>query len=349
MPPSERAAPTREASAPPVAPDVDDAVAPAADATAAPPRPSGPAERRRSSPTPAELSGPAGQRLVRHVRRRLFGALAVANLSGAAIVIACITWVLPGPPEAELSTRLLVTNAILGGAFLLLVLPAGVFWGEAWLRSGRRWAEEAREPTDKEVTALLRAPFRLFLVHATLWLVAAFLFSLVNALVEVDLLSRTAFTITLGGFTTSAFAYLLAERIIRPLASAALCRHHVDRPKLPGVVTRALLGWMLGTGVPLAGLAITAIFALAQDDATATELAVTMLVLSGTGLVIGWWITVLGARAVADPVSSLREGIARVADGDLDARVDVYDGSVLGLLQAGFNDMATGLQERERL
>lgn len=297
----------------------------------------------------ARLSGPDGHRLVRRVRRRLFAALAVANLVGAAIVIVCITWVLPGSPPAALTTRLLVTNAILGGGFLLVVLPAGLMWGEAWLRSGRRWIQEGRDPTDREVTAVLRAPFRLFLVHATLWLVAAFLFSLLNALVDIDLLPRVAFTIALGGFTTSAFAYLLAERILRPLASAALAVRTVARPKLPGVVTRTLLGWALGTGVPLAGLAITAIFALTQQDSTATELAVTMLVLATTGLVIGWWVTVLGARAVADPVSSLRAGISRIAEGDLDARVEVYDGSVLGLLQAGFNDMASGLQERERL
>lgn len=313
-----------------------------------PPGPVGDPMGPPSAP-PGRLSAADGSRLVRRVRRRLLVSLAIANLVGAAVVIACITWVLPGSPEARLSTRLLVLNGALGGAFLLVVLPAGVIWGEAWLRSGRRWLREGRQPTDREVTAVLRAPLRLFLVHATLWLIAAFLFSLVNALVEVDLLPRVAFTVVLGGFTTSAFAYLLAERILRPLASAALSVHTVARPRLPGVVTRTLLGWTLGTGVPLAGLAITAIFALAQRDATATELAVTMLVLAGGGLVIGWWVTVLGARAVADPVSSLRTGIAQVADGDLDARIEVYDGSVLGLLQAGFNDMAAGLRERERV
>ncbi len=295
------------------------------------------------------LSAAEGARLVRLVRRRLFVALAIANLVGAAIVVACITWVLPSSPEARFSARLLVLNGALGGAFLLVVLPAGVVWGEAWLRSGRRWLREGREPTDREVTAVLRAPLRLFLVHVALWLTAAFAFSLVNAVVQTNLLPRVAFTVVLGGSTTAAFAYLLAERILRPLASVALSFRTGARPRLPGVVTRTLLGWTLGTGVPLAGLAITAIFDLAQRDASATELAVTMLVLAGAGLVLGWWVTVLGARAVADPVSSLRVGIAQVADGDLDARVEVYDGSVLGLLQAGFNDMAAGLQERERV
>ncbi|QXC59575.1 adenylate/guanylate cyclase domain-containing protein [Aquihabitans sp. G128] len=302
-----------------------------------------------SNPFHRRLSARDGRRLIRRVRLELFGALALANLVGAALVVVCIAWVLPGSPPGGLSTRLLVTNAILGGAFGLVVLPAAIVWGEAWLRGGRKWIQEGRDPTDREVTAVLRSPMRLFLVHATAWLVAAGLFALLNALIDVDLLPRVAFTITLGGFTTSAFAYLLAERILRPLAREALSIRTVERPKLPGVVTRTLLGWTLGTGVPLAGLAITAIFALTQDDSSATPLAVTMLVLAGVGLVVGWWVTVLGARAVADPVSSLRWGIGQIAEGHLETRVEVYDGSVLGLLQAGFNDMATGLEERERL
>ena len=300
-------------------------------------------------PLPERLAGPEGKRLVRRIRRRLFAALALANLTGVAIVVACIWWVLPGSPDARISTKLLVANAVLGGAFLLLVIPLGVLWGEAWLRSGRRWLQERRPPTEREVTAVLRSPGRLFMVHLTTWMLAAVVFTLANSLVEIELLPRVAFTIVLAGFTTSGFAYLASERIVRPLATAALSMRSVDKPRLPGVVTRTMLGWMLGTAIPLTGLAIVAIFALADHQATATELAVTMLVLSSVGLILGWWMTVLGAHAVADPVASLRRGIAEVADGNLDARVEVYDGSVLGLLQAGFNDMAAGLQEREQL
>jgi adenylate cyclase len=41
--------------------------------------------------------------------------------------------------------------------------------------------------------------------------------------------------------------------------------------------------------------------------------------------------------------------LARVEAGDLDAHVPVDDGSEVGLLQAGFNQMAAGLREREQL
>lgn len=57
----------------------------------------------------------------------------------------------------------------------------------------------------------------------------------------------------------------------------------------------------------------------------------------------------VAARSVADPIAAMRGALARVEAGELDARVAVDDGSEVGLLQAGFNDMATGLAEREQI
>lgn len=275
-------------------------------------------------------------------------AMAVANTTGVALVVTCILWVLPGEPIV-LSRLLVVSNVIAAAVFLFVICPIGVLWGEAWLRSGRRWIHEGRAPTEAEVTAVLRAPFRLFTVHASIWFLAALVFSLTNALIDVELLARVAFTTAFGGLTTSAFAYLLAERITRPLASAAMSISDLPKPRLPGILTRTLLGWVLGTGVPLLGLALVGLFALIDGSSSPTQLGITMIVVAGIGLTFGYWSTVLGARAVSDPVRSLYGAVMELADGNMDARVEIYDGSVLGLLQAGFNDMAEGLQEREEL
>jgi adenylate cyclase len=276
-------------------------------------------------------------------------AVAVANLVGVAVVVACVTWVLPGD-EVDQSATVIAINAVVVALYLVLVVPLAIILGEGWLRAGRRWISEGRAPTDREVTAVLRAPIRLFVVHATLWLIAAALLTVINAVLDPEVVARVAFTVALGGLTTSAFTYLIAERLTRPLAKAALSIHTVARPKLPGVTTRTVLGWALGTGVPLLGLIIVGIFALADPgSATVTSLAVTMITLAGVGLVFGAWVALLGARAMADPIAGLRRAIRRLGEGDLDARVEVSDGSVLGLLQSGFNDMAEGLAERERL
>ncbi|MGH2805210.1 MAG: adenylate/guanylate cyclase domain-containing protein, partial [Thermoleophilaceae bacterium] len=63
----------------------------------------------------------------------------------------------------------------------------------------------------------------------------------------------------------------------------------------------------------------------------------------------GLFATLFAAKAIADPVTSVRDGLERVKRGELEARVPVDDGSEVGLLQAGFNRMAEGLCERERI
>lgn len=55
------------------------------------------------------------------------------------------------------------------------------------------------------------------------------------------------------------------------------------------------------------------------------------------------------ARSIAEPLEALRGAVARVEAGTLDVLVPVDDGSEVGFLQAGFNHMAAGLRERERL
>lgn len=290
----------------------------------------------------------SGQRLVRRVRWTLNAGLAVANLTGVAVVVACVTWVIPGPPVDNLG-RLIVLNLVVGLGFFLLVIPSLMAWGEAWQRTGRRWLQEERDPSPREVTAVLHAPFRIFTVHVTAWCLASVAFTVLNALLDPEMLTRVAFTILLGGLTTSAFTYLITERIMRPVAARALSATPVERPQLPGVVSRTVIAWALGSGIPLLGLVLTGIFGLIRPRSTATQLSVTMIVIGGLGLVVGLWVVLLGARAMAAPLRDLKRAIARVGAGDLGARAEIYDGSELGLLQSGFNEMASGLEERERL
>jgi adenylate cyclase len=64
-------------------------------------------------------------------------------------------------------------------------------------------------------------------------------------------------------------------------------------------------------------------------------------------LTFGLLITVLNARSVVAPVASVRDALLAVEQGDLDREVVVYDGTELGQLQSGFNQMVQGLRERE--
>ncbi|NLD76470.1 MAG: adenylate/guanylate cyclase domain-containing protein [Acidimicrobiales bacterium] len=286
--------------------------------------------------------------MVSRIRLRMALFLVLANVVGVAIVVVCILWVVPGPPIEDVG-RTVALNGILVGFFFVVIVPIMSLLGEKWLASGRQWLIEGRVPTDREVTAALRGPIYLYTVHVGAWFVAAVVFAILNGILDVDMLPRVSITILLGGLTTSAVVYLLAERETRPIAALALSLHAVDEPKLPGVVTRTMIAWAFGSGVPFLGLLITGILTLIRPRTTVEEVAVTLVVVSGLGLIAGALVTVNGARAVADPVRDLQRAIGELSAGDLDARAQVFDGSVLGVLQAGFNDMAAGIAERERL
>src|SRR5262249_31169540 len=116
------------------------------------------------------------------------------------------------------------------------------------------------------------------------------------------------------------------------------------------VATRLIFSWALGTGILIFGITVIGLSALLEpEDTSRKQLAITMVVLGVTALLVGGFTNLLAASASSDPILALREGVAQVRDGNLDARVRIYDGTEIGVLQAGFNDMVAGLQEREQI
>jgi adenylate cyclase len=296
--------------------------------------------------------GPGGARSGGGValRTQVYVTLAVwfANLVGAVVVFVFASWVVPTPnlPNAN-EVRLL--NLVAFAIYLAFALPAGGIWGARRLRAIARWLREEREPSDREGLQVLRAPLQIALVNAALWLLATVVFAALNGTFSALLALAVAITVALGGITTSAFAYLASERLFRAAVARALSARTPERPVVPGVTARALLAWALGTGVPALGLLLVGLFAITWAAVSRQELAVTTLGLAAVAVLVGLLITVLTARATADPVLSVRRALRKVERGDLEVEVPVYDGSELGLLQAGFNRMVEGLRERERI
>jgi adenylate cyclase len=110
-----------------------------------------------------------------------------------------------------------------------------------------------------------------------------------------------------------------------------------------------LLFWGLGTGAPVAGLILVAILTLTLGDVSLTKLTVVVLVLGAVVLCFGLLVTWLNGRAVVAPVLAVRDAMQAVEEGDFDTELQVYDGTELGQLQAGFNQMVRGLRDREHL
>jgi len=292
--------------------------------------------------------GEPGLAIARRTQLRLTASLILANLVGAAVVFVFLGLVLPAP-DVEDQGQVLLVNGVLTAIFVSIGIVGGTIWGLKRLRPLREWLREERPATEEERMTVLRAPYRIVGMHAVLWGSGAIAFTILNWSYSAELGQRVAMTLVLGGITTCAAAYLVTERGLRAAAARALATGVPERPVAPGVLARSFLAWALGTGIPVVGLMLTAISTLTEGDFTADQLSVTVLALGGIALVLGLYISMLATRAVSDPIVSVREALTRVERGDLETEVPVYDGSEVGLLQAGFNRMVAGLRERERL
>jgi len=69
----------------------------------------------------------------------------------------------------------------------------------------------------------------------------------------------------------------------------------------------------------------------------------------GVGLAMSHELAVLLSEAITRPIERVRDAMARVAEGDLAARVPVTTSDELGELAHDFNLMARGLEEREQM
>ena len=274
--------------------------------------------------------------------------IVVTNLVGAVAVALLATQVVPLPALAH-AGHVKAVNLVLAAGYVVVAVMVGLFVGIRGLLRLRQWLVEERPATAEEQRIVLRAPLRLFLVQWSLWLAAAVLFGAFDATYSVVMGLRVGITVALTGTSTAACAYLLTERALRSAAVRALAHRVPERLVVPGVATRAVLAWALGTGVPVAGLVLIGAVRLAGSGASSAELATSMVVLGGIALSVGLLAIGLAAKATADPVDSVRRALESVQRGQFATRVPVYDGTQVGQLQLGFNTMAAGLAERERI
>ncbi|MBW8483195.1 adenylate/guanylate cyclase domain-containing protein [Actinomadura parmotrematis] len=293
------------------------------------------------------LPGDSRSQVARRARALVIVAAALANLGGALVVL--LFTVLVPDPAGTVPGHLRAVNLALFTTYVVLAVPVGLVLGARFFRRVNRAVVSHREPDRRERVLLLYAPVRLMATHLALWCVGTVAWVVINAPFSALLAVKLGLTSLLGGVTTCAIVYLLAERLLRRAVTTALRNAVPGRTGLPGVVARSVLAWGLGTAVPLLGLIVLAAGAFVTPGVTVGDLALAVLALAGAALLAGCLVTYGAARATADPVESVRLGLARIERGDLDVQVPVYDASEIGLLQAGFNHMAAGLREHARL
>lgn len=278
-------------------------------------------------------------------RSILIQGAAVTVPVGAAIAVYYAIW----EPVGRLSRlSAAAANLVSFVIFLAVIVAASNLVLKHWLAPHLPWAVEGAAPGEEDRSRLIYLP-----VRAAIWiLVVTWVVTVVVTATNLAVghqpvaAAGTGIGLFLAGFTFAAIVYLQTERALRRLFALALTNTSIPRRRSVGVRPRLVLAWTLGSALPL--LFIVAI-PLRASSGDRLPIIVPMLYMAIGGLVLGGITTLLAARSVAEPIESVREGLERVRDGNLDTELEVTNPGDLGLLQAGFNEMVTGLRHRRTL
>ncbi|WP_038170951.1 adenylate/guanylate cyclase domain-containing protein [Tomitella biformata] len=273
----------------------------------------------------------------------------LANIVGALALFVCMKMLIPDSPITIPSSFTPATAGLFFG-YLAFALVIGGIGGIYLVFPVLRWQRDKVGNAHKVRRRALRIPIYHAILHLALWSVGVALITLIN----VNTLGGGALTIAvagaLGAITTSAFGYLQAERILRPVAAEALSYGVMEQTNAPGVSGRILLTWVTCTGIPIFGTALMvaglSLGILPSDSERVLDVVLAVCVIT---LVVGAISFTLIGSTIGDPIRQLREAQRKVQGGDLNTQVTIYDGGEIGLLQAGFNSLLTGLEERQRL
>lgn len=285
----------------------------------------------------------------RRVRMQVImtGFIAVVNLVGIGVALLLVTVAFPVPSVFADAPPWLTFGVV--PAYVLLALALGTFWITRRIVSRLRWAIEQRTPNRTDQRNTFAAPWRVAVVLLILWGVGTTLLTTLYGLDNSTFIPIISFSVGICGVIVATWCYLTTEFALRPVAAQAL---EVGPPPprfAPGIMGRTMTVWLLGSGVPLFGIAVAAFFALVLQNLTLTQFGVAVLILAIVTLVFGFLLMWILSWLIATPVRMVRSALKRVEQGDLRGDLVVFDGTELGELQSGFNAMVDGLRERERL
>ena len=279
-----------------------------------------------------------------------------ADIIGALLVLGFLRFGLP--PADRLKLRdLPAANLAIFLTYLFVSFAVGASISFSLLRPVFRWQRQdalltADDPAATEQARLraLRMPAYRSMISMSLWLLGAVVFISASWPVASHAAPVLAVACLLGATATAIIGYLQSERVLRPVAVAALRGGVPENFRRPGVVLRLVLAWVLSTGVPLLMIILSVVASkFSLLDTSPDSLFSPILLMAIAALVIGLLGNILSAMAISDPLRQLRWALGEVQRGNYNAHMQIYDASELGLLQAGFNDMVRELSERQRM
>ncbi|OMC07677.1 adenylyl cyclase [Mycolicibacter heraklionensis] len=284
-----------------------------------------------------------------------------ADIIGSLFVFGFLRFGLPDEDRINLQD-LPRLNLALFAVVLLCLFAIGFSLSTALLMPVFRWQRREAlladveipdsDPADTELarSRALRMPFYRSLISIGYWTVGGVVFVAISWQVVHKVVPVVVTATALGAAATAIIGYLQSERVLRPVAVAALRDGTPENLRAPGVILRQLLTWLLSTGVPVLAIVLSVLAGKASLlNASPDKLFTPILLMALAALGIGLAGTVLVSMSIADPLRQLRWALGEVQRGNYNAHMQIYDASELGLLQAGFNDMVRDLAERQRL
>jgi adenylate cyclase len=281
---------------------------------------------------------------VRHVVTVGLAFLVVGTISGA---------VAPAGDFVHRSRLMTLAIDVPGAIFWMLAIsPLAWQRAKAGLLPPLRWLDRDEPPTAQERSALVRLPAAAAVFALPYWVLLAVFNLVLNSWSPLGVQGAvgTFFGTLFTWLGTAALIYLLTERRLRPLFAQAFRGHPLPELATAGIRTRLLLGWGLGSGIPLL-FVIVAPFGLQRGNLLRNPGVVTgvFLFLGAVGVVAGFLTLWAAARSLAEPMAEVRDGLARVKAGDLSVELPIDDAGEVGSVKVGFNEMVTGLRERALL
>ncbi|MGW0159898.1 adenylate/guanylate cyclase domain-containing protein [Mycobacterium sp. NPDC003323] len=278
-----------------------------------------------------------------------------ADIIGALLVLGFLRYALP--PEDRIQLQELPTfNLAVFLGFLFVSFSIAAYVTLRLLLPVIRWQRhdtllgDAATISEVARARALKMPYYRSVINVTNWFMGSVVFIVASWPVASKSAPVVAVATALGATAVAIIGYLQSERVLRPVAVAALRTGVPENFRAPGVILRQVLTWVLSTGVPILAIVLAVVASKFEIlKAPADKLATPILLLAIAALLIGLVGTVLVSMSIADPLRQLRWALGEVQRGNYNAHMQIYDASELGLLQAGFNDMVRDLAERQRL
>jgi adenylate cyclase len=291
---------------------------------------------------------PATQTTAATLATRYATGIAFAHLLSAAEFVAIAISLSRQMPHTAASL-LTGQNLILAVALVVVSTAAAAVSGVAIVAPSLRWFAAGRQPDPQQQLAAVRIIRRQSLTLLAIWAVGGAVFILANLGAGWEAIVVMGSATLFGLSATVPTSMLFTRHTLRPVVAAASSDIET-RERVPGVLARVALMWIVHSGLP--SLAIVVIILLRSHGwiiEKSASVDIPVIVLSLVAVLLGLRVMILVSRSISDPVREVVEAMAEVERGRLDEMVAVYEQSEIGQLQRGFNRMVAGLRERDRL